>query len=133
MNSLATLKLGGNGIWGDLLNLNAEDIRVLSEHLSDYKLVAGALTKAYPRITGLTGSSPEIYEKIDHESASGIVVFFTVAECSTVYVTERIAVDRLQSVKGADSWEVLPDGRVKLTVNLDRNDARPVYFLGVEN
>jgi len=34
------------------------------------------------------------------------------------------------TVKGADAWERMDDGRLKLTVNLGHNDARVVYVMG---
>src|SRR5207248_4223641 len=76
-NSLASMMLGGNGLWGDLLDLSEGDMALLSEHVSHYKRVAEGATGAYPRVRGFAGSSPEIYEKIDPETATGLIAFFT--------------------------------------------------------
>ena len=78
-NSLASLVLGGNGIWGDLCALTGDDVALISEGIADYKRVRHSVTRAYPRVIGFAGSSPEIHEKIETESGSGVVVFFTVA------------------------------------------------------
>ncbi len=130
-NSLTALMLGGNGIWGDLLALSPAEIDLLAGALQNYRRVAAAVTAASPRRIGFAGSSPEIVEKIDPQSASGMVAFFTVAAAEVTHVTQKLAIDELREVVGADAWEILPDGRVRLTVRLERNGARPVFFLGV--
>jgi hypothetical protein len=129
-NSLAALMLGGNGIWGDLLALNTEDVRLLGDALARYKRVAAGVTRAYPHVRGFAGSSPEIHEKIDAATASGIVAFFTVAAGRMVHVTRPLATAQLGSVEGVDAWAMLPDGRLKLEVELERNDARIAYIIG---
>ncbi len=128
-NSLASLMLGGNGVWGDLLALSQEEITALAEPLREYKKVADAVTRAYPHVTGFAGSSPEIHEKLDAASGTGIVAFFTVAQGEFVYVTQRLPADFPAKITGADAWERLPDNRVKLTVRLEKNGARVVFFL----
>ncbi|MEN6583463.1 MAG: alpha-galactosidase [Armatimonadota bacterium] len=130
MNSLTSMMLGGNGIWGDLLSLSSEDIDLLVEHISNYKQTADAVTRSYPRTSGFPGSSPEIYEKLDPESASGMVAFFTVTDGEITHVTQPIDTDKLRTVIGADSWEALPDGRIKLVLRLEKQGARSVFFLG---
>ncbi len=129
-NSLASMLLGGNGIWGDLLSLTAEDIELWSTGINDYKRVADAVNRAYPRCTGQIGTSPEVYEKIDPESASGMVVLFTANKGEVVYVTQPIDTMKLRELKGADRWELLPEGRVKLTVEMAANEAQVVFFIG---
>jgi len=129
-NSLAALVLGGNGIWGDLLDLNEEDVDSLGEQLAHYKRVADPATRAYPRMRGFLGSSPEIHEKIDPETSSGLVAFFTVAPGTITHVTQPLGAGSAPSVVGADTVERLLDGRLKLTVNLERDDARVVFIGG---
>lgn len=128
-NSLAALMLGGNGVWGDLLALSAEDRGLLAEHLHRYKRVAESVTRAYPRVRGFAGSSPEVYEKLDPAAASGAIIFFTVAAGHVAHVTRPMAGHPLEVI-GADDWELLPDGRLKVDVTLERNDARIVYVIG---
>jgi len=128
-NSLASLMLGGNGVWGDLLNLSEGDIALLAEHLSRYKRVAEGATRAYPRARGFPGSSPEVYEKIDPVAASGLIAFFTVNAGTFTHVTQPINLERLETVHGAEAWERLPDHRLKITVQLERDDARVVYIM----
>ena len=78
------------------------------------------------------GSSPEIYEKIDPQTASGAVIFFTVAPGQFTFVTQPVEAKRLKTVTGADAWELTPDGRLKMTVELERNEARVVFVMGAD-
>jgi alpha-galactosidase len=129
-NSVASLVLGGNGIWGDLLALDEADVANLSEHLVNYKQVAEAVTRAYPRRRGFIGSSPEVHEKLEPETASGLVVFLTVTPCTVTHLTQPLQLGELREIRGADHWKRTPEGRLEITVNLERNDARVVYVLG---
>jgi alpha-galactosidase len=130
-NSLAALMLGGNGIWGDLLSLSEEDVALLRGHLASYKEVADGVTRAYPRQRGFAGSSPEVYEKIDPASATGVVIFFTVTPGTITHVTQPLDLAQLKDVKGARDWEQMPDGRLCITVELERDDAQIVYVNGL--
>ena len=109
-NSLAALVLGGNGLWGDLRSLSEGDITLISECLKDYKLVAEAVVGASPIVRGFPGSSPEIHEKIDAQTASGLVAFFTVKEETFTHLTQPVNLERLEEIKGADAWEVVEGG-----------------------
>ena len=129
-NSLGALMLGGNGLWGDLLTLDAEDRALLAGQLAWYKRVRDAVTQSYPRVRGFAGSSPEIHEKLDPVTSSGIIVFFTVTPGRFTHVTQPLTFGAVDRVEGADEWEQLPDGRIKITVQLARNDARMVYVTG---
>ena len=129
-NALASLVLGGNGIWGDLVSLLPEDIARLSNYLTDYKQVAHSVTRAYPRQIGFAGSSPEIHEKISPETATGFVAFFTVTPATITHITQPLQTQNLLSVKNADTWEILPSNCVKITVQLERNGAQIVYLFG---
>ena len=125
-NSIASMLLGGNGIWGDLLNLSQEDISFFREMLANYKHVATSVTSSYPVSKGFIGSSPEIYEKIDPDSGEGILAFFTVAEGKYTHITQPITVDSSTNVLGADSWEKIGD-QLKITVELAKDEARVVF------
>ena len=125
-NSLAALVLGGNGIWGDLPGLSGEDIAFWADNLKNYRQVAGTVMRAYPRVRGFAGSSPEIHEKLNPETGEGLVAFFTVTPGLAEHLTQPLRV-RPREVIGADAWEARPDGRLLLRVNLARNDARVVF------
>ncbi|HEY5587117.1 MAG TPA: alpha-galactosidase [Ruminiclostridium sp.] len=126
-NSLASLMLGSNGIWGDLLSLNESDIKVFSDALNKYKLVGEHITSSYPVTRGFIGSSPEIYEKVNYEEAKGLVCFFTKSKGTYVHITGKINIKEFSHIDGADNYEITLDGRLKIIVNLDANDARYVF------
>ncbi len=126
-NSLCSLMLGANGIWGDLLELSKEDIQRFGDTLYKYKKVAESITRSYPRNKGFIGASPEIYEKILYEKAEGLVCFFTRAEGDFIHTTEPVNQELFSHIDGADHYEVTPEGRLKITVKLGKNEARPVF------
>jgi alpha-galactosidase len=128
-NSLASLVLGGNGWWGDLPALSEDDIAYLGSQMALYKRAADGITRAAPRVRGFPGSSPEIYEKIDPETCRGAVVFFTVTPGEIVHYTAPLDLDRLVEVAGADAWEVAEGDRLKITVRLERDEARVVFVV----
>jgi len=128
-NSLASLMLGGNGIWGDLLSLSVEDIHILADQIALYKQVRASVTQAYPRRQGFAGSSPEIHEKIDPTVSTGLVAIFTVTPGVITHITQPLNVERLGNVVGADSWEIVEGKRLKITVALIRDGARLVFLL----
>jgi len=132
-NSLAALMLGGNGFWGDLPALSEADIQYQAEQIALYKQVRDCVTRAYPRRQGFAGSSPEIHEKIDPAEACGLVAFFTVTPGRITYYTQKLVLSRLAQVAGADAWEIIEGDRLKITVDLVRNDARIVFLLSKVN
>ena len=47
-----------------------------------------------------------------------------------VHVTRPLATAQLGGVEGVDAWAMLPDGRLKLEMELEHNDARIAYIIG---
>ena len=127
-NSLASLVLGGNGIWGDLSILTDEDILLFQRGLANYKKVANFATACNTHIKGFIGSSPEIHDKVDVENAKGFVCFFTRTAGTFEYLTRRINRGNHTCVEGADSFEWTAGNNLKLTVCLETNDARVVFI-----
>jgi alpha-galactosidase len=129
-NALASLCLGGNGIWGDLHSLSEEEIQEIASVIGEYKKTAHDVTEAYPRVSGFIGASPEIHEKINPKTGGGLIAFFTREPVETVYVTQPL--EHIPEVIGADRWEVLAGGRLKFTLGLPRNGAGLVFLHGVK-
>ena len=75
MLNLASLILGQNGIWGDLLKVSEEGKQLFSQVLGVYKRVRGAITEACPVVTGRPGLNVEVHEKLN-ENGEGAVVLF---------------------------------------------------------
>lgn len=132
MASLASLVLGGNGIWGDLLALEDDDIAIIEKTLRKYKQVRDAVTAAYPRIKGFNGSSPEIHEKIDYNQGAGIIVFFTRRPVEIQYITDPLP-EGEYTIDGADSHETIDGGRKIIQLSLAQGESRIVFIKGNKN
>lgn len=85
--NLASLVLGQNGIWGDLLQVSDEGIERVGVTLSRYKQVRNDVTSAALVRTGAVEGSPEICEKIDPGTGRGVVSIFASAAGTYSYVT----------------------------------------------
>ena len=127
-NSAASMLLGGNGIWGDLLALSDDDIKFYAETIENYKQVSEAVTNSYPKTKGFIGSSPEIYEKIDKNK--GIICFFTKFEGSYTHTTDEMDfLNGMPQVMGAKSVEIIDGNKLKIEVELAENDAAIVFIM----
>ena len=122
-NNQAAFALGGNGIWGYLEKMDDEVIRSWQEFMALYKQTRIHITAADPVFCGSIGTSPEIVEKID--AGQGCICFFTHAGGNFHY---RTAHRVLSHVTGSDDYTILPDGRCDITVSLQNDDARIVFF-----
>jgi len=125
--SLASLMLGGNGIWGDLLSLTDSDIKYFGDTLLKYKRIAKNITESYPRSKGFIGASPEIYEKIDYENAKGIICFFSTSEGNFIHITDKLNISNFSHVEGAEEYEITSEGRLKIKVNLTKDEGRFIF------
>ena len=74
--NLASLVLGQNGIWGDLLNVSEEGQKLFGEVLGVYKRVRDDVTAAYPTVYGRPGETFEVHEKINAKNGRGLVSLF---------------------------------------------------------
>ena len=126
--SIASLVLGGNGIWGDLLSLSDDDIAVFAEQLALYKRVRDCVVGAYPRVCGFIGANPEIHEKLDPAAGGGLISFFNKTGGVYEHLTQPLDAARVAEVVGADDWRV-EAGRLLITVKLAPNESRVVYVI----
>jgi len=74
--NLASLILGQNGIWGDLLSVSESGKALIGEVLSEYKKVRNDITAARLKRYGMGNSAFEVYEKINPENGRGAVSIF---------------------------------------------------------
>ncbi len=91
--NIASLILGQNGIWGEILKTSDEGTALFGELLGKYKDVRDDITRASPTGFGRPGESVEVHEKINPASGRGAVVVFGNGQRVVEYVTEA-AVDR---------------------------------------
>jgi alpha-galactosidase len=125
-NSLASLVLGGNGIWGPLTELTTEEITFWHDNLACYKKVREASASAAVKVTGRPGSSPEIYEKIDTAAGLGLISFFTGEPGTYTYITGPFA--KTPQVLNAKNHTWLQGGFLQLVIDLERDGAQTVFL-----
>lgn len=128
--AIASLVLGQNGIWGDLLALSEEGIARFGEALRWYKQVRDDITLADPIRTGHVGGSPEVHEKISPETGRGVVSFFAAAPGTFSYVTENRIAD---GIRHNDGVTVTTDaqGRARIDAVFTPGQYAKVVFFGV--
>ncbi|ANE46434.1 hypothetical protein SY83_09285 [Paenibacillus swuensis] len=74
--NIASLILGQNGLWGDLLGISQEGVSYIASLLGMYKQIREDMTAAPLLQTGQPGTNPEVYEKVNPVSGRGAVVLF---------------------------------------------------------
>ena len=87
--NIASLILGQNGIWGDLLSVSKEGVETFGKLLSLYKEVREDITISSAIRQGDVGGSPEVYEKINPQNGKGAVVIFSSNNGEYTYITEN--------------------------------------------
>ncbi len=125
--NIASLVLGQNGIWGDLLAIPEEGIARFGRLLGLYKQVRDDLTAADPVRSGQPGGSPEIHEKLEPLGGRGAVAVFATTPGRYTYVTRhRVAPTEWAS----DGVTVTRDplGRARLEIVFDAPGAQLVFF-----
>jgi len=111
--NVASLILGQNGIWGDLLGISKEGVEYIGGVLAKYKQVRDDVTASDPIVTGIVSGSPEIHEKIFTATGRGVVVLFATGPGTYTYVTRNKVVDQfwagenMKVVKGVDGKAII--------------------------
>ena len=126
-NSLASLILGGNGIWGDLESLTLEEKDFWRKWLSQYKEIREDAVAIPARISGCVGSSPEVYEKINPQTGRGLIALFTSQHAEYCYDTVPLK-QKPTRIVGANRYEYLPNGAIRIYVSLQQNGAKVIFF-----
>jgi alpha-galactosidase len=124
----ASLMLGQNGVWGDLLSLDPASIARWRRLLDLYKQVRDSVTAASPVRTGPVGGDPEVHEKIAPDGR-GLVAIFASSAGAYDYLTHAT---RLAPAHAAtpdvEIVRLLPDGRAHLRATFTAPGARLVFF-----
>jgi alpha-galactosidase len=124
--NLASLILGQNGVWGNILDNSPEDVQFIHEILEKYKQVRDDVTLSDPVREGEPGNSAEVVEKINLRNGKGEVVLFSNGGHSR-YITAHRVDSRFW---GTDGVQVHLDkaGRAVIDADFDGSSAKIVFF-----
>nr|CAA9239667.1 GH36 [uncultured Armatimonadetes bacterium] len=125
--SIASLVLGQNGIWGDLLRITDAGVARFGHALGLYKQVRDDITVASPVRVGAVGGSPEVHEKINAANGRGVVCLFASASGSYTYVTENRVAPGVWHNDGVTVTHD-PRGRARIDARFDTAGAKIVFF-----
>jgi alpha-galactosidase len=126
---VASLILGQNGIWGDLLNVSDSGVAFLGSTLARYKQVREDITESDPVVTGIVSASPEVHEKISSQTGRGAVVIFAGEPGTYRYITSHTVAKEHWASEGT---KVLTDAAGHATI--ETTFAKPgakILFFGV--
>ncbi len=124
---VASLILGQNGIWGDLLNVSDSGVAFIGDTLARYKEVRDDITESDPVVTGIVSASPEIHEKISATTGRGAVVIFATEPGTYQYITShKVAVEHWVSQGVTVSQDTA--GRARIVATFDKPGAKILFF-----
>jgi alpha-galactosidase len=98
--NVASLILGHDGLWGDLLSVSPEGVARISRILGLWRQVRGSMAAASPVRVGAVGGSGEVHEKIDHGTGRGAIVLFSTSAGRQRYVSEHPVVEPFWATPG---------------------------------
>ncbi|WP_170970998.1 alpha-galactosidase [Ilyomonas limi] len=125
--NIASLILGANGLWGELMKVSPEGIAYFNEVLGIYKQVKNDITESSLVKQGETGSSPEIYEKINEQTGKGVIVAFANVPGTYTYISQnKVAKDSWKNEGVQVSFDA--KGRAVLQMTFDKSGAKMVFF-----
>lgn len=124
--NLASLILGQNGVWGNILDNSAEDVQFIHDILERYKQVRDDVTASDPVREGQPGNSSEVVEKINSGSGKGEAVLFSNGGHMR-YITEHRVDPRIWSTQGV-AVHLDKAGRAVIDADFDGSSARIVFF-----
>jgi alpha-galactosidase len=127
MLNIASLILGQNGIWGDLLSVSPEGVARFGRWLDLYKQVRKAITRADPVRQGIVGGSPELHEKIDPANGHGAVAVFAEVPSTYRLVTRNRVAREYVATEGV-TVRFDADGRALLELDFRKPGAKLVFF-----
>ncbi|MCE5277972.1 MAG: alpha-galactosidase [Planctomycetaceae bacterium] len=132
MVNIASLILGHNGIWGDIMVITEEGAARFGRWLGLYKQVRDDITASTLAATGSPGGNPEIYEKISQAGRGVVCIFATISPNADVrggytYMTRR-PVSR--QFVASDGVEVTFDGasRAIIRCTFGAPSAKIIFF-----
>ena len=125
--NLASLVLGQNAVWGEILKTSPEGVALFHDVLEKYKLVREDVMIASPTHIGKPGDTPEIYEKINPETGKGVVVIFANSKGAFSYYTKNKVIADYWNNEGV-TVETGDNGHAKIDAKFEGASAAIVFF-----
>jgi hypothetical protein len=127
-HNLNTALVAGHGIWGNLKEMREDQRKTAADSFGKARRVLQHLLDVPTQMSGLVGASPEIYTRINPETAWGMVVGFSGSLVSAP-IEKKINADRLLCVLNhAYSVE---NGVLKIPFQFTMpDDSREAFVLG---
>jgi alpha-galactosidase len=125
--NLASLVLGQNSIWGEILKTSPEGVALFHDILEKYKQVRYDVTAANPVFKGKPGDTPEIVEKINPETGKGVVVIFANSKGTFSYITKNKVTSSYIATKNS-RVEPVNGGYAKIEASFEKAMAEIVFF-----
>lgn len=130
MLNVASLILGQNGIWGEILKTSPEGTKLFGEVLGKYKQVKYDINAASPISYGTPGESVEIHEKINPINGNGTVVIFGIDKREVTYITNAKVNPKSWNTEGVSITQD-EKGRAVIKASFPETGAKIIFF-GVE-
>ncbi len=124
--NVASLILGQNGVWGEILKIDEADVKEISKDLNRYKKLKEDITAANPITLGTPGDHFEVREKIN-TNGRGAVVVFANGKGKISYVTSNKVASDFISPEGT-SLKLDDKGRAVITIDFKEADAAILWF-----
>ncbi len=125
--NLASLVLGQNSIWGEILKTSPEGVALFHDILGKYKQVRYDVSAASPIFKGRPGDTPEIVEKINPETGKGVVVIFANSKGAFSYITKNKVTTSFITT-GNSRVERANSGYAKIETVFENASAEIVFF-----
>jgi alpha-galactosidase len=125
--NVASLILGHDGIWGDLLSVSPAGVLRIGGILARWQEVRDSMAAASPLRVGSVGGSGEVHEKIEHETGRGAIVVFSTARGRQRYVSEHPVAHEHWATPGT-SVSFDARGRAVVDAAFEKPGAAIVFF-----
>lgn len=125
--NLASLVLGQNAVWGEILKTSTEGVALFHDVLEKYKQVRDEVVAANPIHIGKPGDTPEIYEKINPKTGKGLVVIFANSKGAFSYYTKNKVIADYWNNEGV-TVETGDNGHAKIDAKFEEASAAIVFF-----
>ncbi|HAH54916.1 MAG TPA: hypothetical protein DCM02_06440 [Flavobacterium sp.] len=128
--NIASLILGQNGIWGEILKTSPQGTLLFGDILSRYKQISSDISLASPICYGVPGESIEIHEKINLVTGKGAVVIFGNGKREINYITKS-KVNKTIWYNDGVSVSFDEKGRAVIKASFAETSSKIIFF-GVE-